>query len=137
MLPSYSEGAASGSNGFALQYASRTANAANVEIGFRHQVDVEITPRWILTPDWTLHVTNRLAWVHSFSDSSSADANFLGAPASRFAVQGAQSGREAARASVGADFLFVNGFSVTSHLDATFSKQSESFAGFAGVGYQW
>ncbi|MDR3527862.1 MAG: autotransporter-associated beta strand repeat-containing protein [Rhizomicrobium sp.] len=137
MLPSYSEGAASGSNGFALQYASRTANAADVEIGLRHQVDVEITPRWILTPDWTLHLTDRLAWVHSFSDSASADANFLGAPASRFTVQGVQVGREAARASVGADFLFVNGFAVTSHVDATFSKQSESFAGFAGVGYKW
>lgn len=137
MLPSYNETAASGTNAFALRYASQTADTANVEVGVRHQVDVEITPRWILTPDWTLRLTDRVAYVHGFSNGASADVNFLGVSSSGFAVKGATMGREAVRASVGADFLFVNGFSVTSHLDTTFSKNSESFTGFAGVGYKW
>jgi uncharacterized protein with beta-barrel porin domain len=137
MLPSYSETASSGTNGFALQYASQTANTANVEVGIRHQVEMEITPRWILTPDWIFRLTDRVAYVHGFSNGVSADANFLGVESSRFAVKGAEMGRDAVRASVGAEFLFANGFAVTSHLDTTFSKKAEAFSGFAGVGYKW
>lgn len=137
MLPSYSEGAASGSTDFALAYASRTAKTASVEAGIRNQVDIEVTPRWLLTPDWTLRLTDRLAYVHDFSDGVSANANFLGVSTSSFAVKGADTGKDGVRASVGAEFLFPDGLHITSHLDTTFSKRSQSFTGFAGLAYQW
>ena len=137
MLPSYSEGAASGTNAFALSYASRTGKTASVEAGIRNQVDVEVTPRWLLTPDWVLRLTDRLAYIHDFSDGASADANFLDVSTSSFAVKGADTGKDGVRASVGADFLFKDGFRITSHLDTTFSKRSQSFTGYAGLAYQW
>lgn len=137
MLPSYSEGASSGTAAFGLNYASQTANTASVEAGIRNEWNVAVTPRWVLTPDWTLRLTDRLAYVHNFASTSEADASFLGISASSYTVKGAEQGQDAVRASAGADFLFDNGFRVTSHLDTTFSKRSQAFTGFAGVAYQW
>jgi outer membrane autotransporter protein len=136
-LPAYSESAASGSDTFALRYASRTLNNAGVEVGLRQDTDVAVTPRWILTPDWTMHLTAKLAWAHEFEGGSDASAQFLALPSSGFSLGGAKAGKDAALVSAGADFLFDNGLRITSRIDSAFSSKSQSFTGYAGLGYRW
>jgi uncharacterized protein with beta-barrel porin domain len=138
MLPSYTESAATGSaSTFALKYDSRTYNSGRVEVGLRHHLDVDVTPRWILTPDFTLHINDRLAWAHGLSDGSQSGAEFAALPSSNFNVFGAKAKRDAVLGSVGADVLFNNGLRLTAQVDTAFTEKSQSFTGFAGVGYTW
>ena len=135
MLPSYGEDATVGT--YALNYDSRTVNNGRGELGLRHFIDVEVTPRWILTPDFTLHINDRLAYAYDFSDGPEANAAFTQLAKSGFTVLGAKPGRHAGLASVGADVLFTNGLRLTTHFDAEVSQKSENFTGFAGFGYTW
>lgn len=137
MLPSYTEGVASGSANFALKYDSRTYNSGRVEVGLRHYIDIEVTPRWILTPDFTLHINDRLAYAHDLSDGSQTGAAFAALPSSDFTVFGAKAKKDAVLGTLGADVLFDNGLRITTHIDTAFSQKSQSFTGFAGVGYTW
>jgi autotransporter-associated beta strand protein len=138
MLPSYTESAATGSaSTFALKYDSRTYNSGRVEVGLRHHLDVDVTPRWILTPDFTLHINDRLAWAHGLSDGSQSGAEFAALPSSNFNVFGAKAKRDGVLGSVGADVLFNNGLRLTANVDTAFTEKSQSFTGFAGVGYTW
>lgn len=136
-VPGYSESAASGSDAFALHYASRTLNDALVEMGLSQEIDVAVTPRWILTPDWTMHLMAKLAWAHDFDNGSNASAQFQSLPSSGFTVTGAERGTDFALVSAGADFRFDNGLRITSRVDSAFSSKSQSFTGYAGLGYRW
>lgn len=138
MLPGYSEGAATGSAAtFALDYASRTYNSGRAEVGFRHYIDVDVTPRWILTPDFTIHLNDRLAYAYDLSDGSRTGVSFVNLPSSAFDVYGAKAKRHELLGTVGADVLFNNGVRITTHFDAAFTQKSESYTGFAGIGYTW
>jgi autotransporter-associated beta strand protein len=138
MLPGYSEGAATGSAAtFALDYASRTYNSGRAEVGLRHYIDVDVTPRWILTPDFTIHLNDRLAYAYDLSDGSRTGVSFVNLPSSAFDVYGAKAKRHELLGTVGADVLFNNGVRITTHFDAAFTQKSESYTGFAGIGYTW
>jgi autotransporter-associated beta strand protein len=137
MLPGYTEGASAGAATYALKYDSRTVNAGRAEIGLRHFIDLEVTPRWILTPDFTVHLNDRLAYAYDLGDGPEASAMFASLPQSDFTTFGAKSGRHAGIASIGADVLFTNGLHLTTHFDAEVSQKSEAFTGFAGFGYTW
>jgi hypothetical protein len=63
--------------------------------------------------------------------------SFLSLPSSGFDVYGAKAKRHELLATVGADVLFNNGVRITTHLDTAFTEKSQSFTGFAGVGYTW
>lgn len=136
-LPGYSEAASAGASTFALSYASQSSSDARAELGFHHEIDVDVKPRWILTPDWTMHITDKLAWAHDFSGGSDASAAFTALPSSGFTVYGAKTGKDFALASMGADLVFDGGLRITSRLDTAFSERSQSFTGFAGLGYKW
>jgi autotransporter-associated beta strand protein len=137
MLPGYGESAASGNATFALDYASRTYNSGRAEVGIRHYIDVDVTPRWILTPDFTIHLNDRIAYAYDLSDGAKSSVSFLSLPSSGFDVYGAKAKRHELLATVGADVLFNNGVRITTHLDTAFTEKSQSFTGFAGVGYTW
>jgi len=137
LVPAYGETAASGSSGFALRYASRTINSGGTEIGFRQSVDIDFTPRWTVTPDGTLHLTDRLAWAHEFFSDSSAEAAFAALPAAGFAIRHAMPAKDSALASFGAELKFAGGFSVNLHLDGAVSSNAQSYTGMAGLGYTW
>jgi fibronectin-binding autotransporter adhesin len=137
MLPGYGEGAATGHDAFALNYDSRTVNSGRAEVGLRHYIDIEVTPRWILTPDFTVHLNDRLAYAYDLSDGSQSGVTFSQLAASDFNVYGAKPGRHGVLATVGADVLFNNGLRLTTHLDTAFSQKSQAFTGFVGVGYTW
>ncbi len=137
MLPGYTESAASGASTFALTFASRNYNSGRAEVGLRHTIDVDVTPRWILTPDFTLHINDRLAYAYDLSDGSQSQVIFAQLPGSGFDVFGAKTGRQGAIASVGADVLFEGGFRLTTHFDTVIMQKSQTYTGFAGFGYTW
>jgi autotransporter-associated beta strand protein len=137
MLPGYTEDATAGSATYALKYDSRTVNSGRAEVGLRHFIDVEVTPRWILTPDFTLRLNDRLAYAYDLSDGPKAGAMFASLPSSGFDVFGAKQRRHAGLATLGADVLFNNGLRITANVEAAVTQKSESFTGFAGLGYTW
>lgn len=137
MVPSYNEKATSGSDGFALHYASRSVNSGHVEIGIRQSVDTEFTPRWLLTPDGTIHLTDRLAWSHELFGESDSKAAFAAMPSSEFTVYHAKAKKDAALVSLGADLEFDGGLHVSAHLDSAIAPNAQTYTAMAGVGYTW
>jgi len=136
-LPAYTETAASGSGSFALKYASRTVNSGAAEVGFRQSTDVDFTPRWLLTPDGTLHLTDRFAWSHGFGGASAASAAFADLSSSDFSIAHAAPSKDTALASLGADLAFNGGLHVSAQFDTAISANAQSYTGMAGLGYRW
>jgi autotransporter-associated beta strand protein len=130
-LPGYQEAVVSGANTFALGYQSNTANHASVEIGLR-QNNVVVAER-----GWSLHVTDKLAWEHDFSDQASANANFVSLPASKFTVYGAKAGSDAVLMSLGTELVGARGFGMNMHVDSQISAKSQTYTGMAGLNFAW
>jgi autotransporter-associated beta strand protein len=137
VMPAFSEKADSGSAVFALRYSAHTDNNGSVEVGVREGADVEFTPRWVLTPDGTLHLSGKLAWAHNFFEETNADASFAALPSSSFAIYHANPGKDAGLLTLGADLRFNNGLSVSANLDSAVSSASQSYTGMAGLRYTW
>lgn len=138
MLPSYTEKAATGSTAdFALTYASRNSNSADAEIGIRQNIDVDFTPRWMLTPDGTLHLTDKVAWSHQLLGGEKTAAAFASLPSSQFTVLGATPKKDAALVSLGADLEFNNGLHVLMRMDSAITQTSQAYTGLGGVSYKW
>ena len=137
VLPSYSETATSGAGNFALRYAARTINTPTVELGLRQATDIDFTPRWVLTPDGTLHLTDRLAWAHGFAGASQASAAFVAVPSSDFTVSGATADKNTALVSLGAELRLDGGLRLSAQLDTAISPNAQSYTGMAGLGFRW
>lgn len=137
LLPAYSETASSGSGTFALRYAKRTINEASVELGIRQSVDIEFTPRWILTPNGTLRLSDRVAWAHNFTDDPDGKASFVALPSSDFAIEHAKASMDAALVTLGADVKFEGGYHAGVHLEGDVSAKSQRFTGMAEFGFAW
>jgi fibronectin-binding autotransporter adhesin len=137
VLPAYSETAASGADSFALHYAARTINTPIVELGLRQATDIDFTPRWLLTPDGTLHLTDRLAWAHGFSGTSQARTAFAALPSSDFMVSHATADKDTALVSLGAELRLDGGLRFRAQLDTAISPNAQSYTGTAGLGFTW
>lgn len=137
MVPAYSEKAASGSSDFALRYDARTFNTGSAEIGLRQSVDTDFMPRWILTPNGTIHLTDRLAWSHQLFSNSGANAAFVALPSSGFNVYRATAAKDSALVSLGAELEFDSGLSIGTHLDSVIAANAQSYTATAGLGYKW
>ena len=130
-LPGYQETASSGAGTFALNYLSNTVNHAAVEVGLR-QNSVVLAER-----GWALHLTDKLAWQHDFSDQASADAAFATLPASKFTIYGAKGGSDAVLMSLGTELVGTRGFGMNMHVDSEISAKSQSYTGMAGLNFAW
>ena len=136
-MPAYSETATSGAESFALHYAARTINAPTVELGLRQATDIDFTPRWVLTPDGTLYLTDRLAWAHGFAGTSQASAAFAALPSSDFTVSHATADKNTALVSLGAELRLDGGLRFRAQLDTAISPNAQSYTGTAGLGFTW
>ena len=137
MLPAYSETASSGASTFALHYAARSVNVGGTELGVRQGMDFDFTPRWVLTPDGTVHLSGRVAWAHNFFAESGASAAFVALPSSDFTVYHAKAGRDSALVSLGSEIKFDGGFRLSAHIDSAISSKSQTYTGMGGIGYTW
>ena len=131
LMPSYSETAASGSNNFALSYASNNLNRLDVELGFRNQADLP------MNRNWTLHLSDKLAWQHAVFSSYEAPASYSALAGSQFTTYGAQPGKDLAVWSLGAGIKNRYGLDIGLQVDSSVSKHSQSYDGVGHIALNW
>lgn len=130
-LPGYTETAASGSSSFALQYEANNANAAELELGIRQST---VRP---FGRNWTIRISDQLAWSHVLAQPWSATAAFAGLPDSDFTVYGAKSGRDGAKISLGLEAQNRKGLGFNVHFEGQGTNRSQSYFGMGGLSYTW
>lgn len=128
--PGYSEKATSGADDFALNYASHFANDPGAEVGIRQRVD-------LATPNWTLKLSDRFAWLHDMSATPDARAAFAELPDSSFVVSGARFAKNSFLFSLGADVQYKSGFGLYLHFDSKIASNSQSYTGIGGLNFAW
>jgi uncharacterized protein with beta-barrel porin domain len=129
-LPSYAESATSGSNQFALSYASKSITASRGELGARFDKAMPLK-------DALLTLRARTAWAHDWNADRTATATFQTLPGATFVVNGAQPAANAALISAGADLAWGNGWTVAANFDGEFSSTTRSYAGRGTLRRTW
>ncbi len=129
-LPSYGEAAMSGSNQFALSFASQTTTNLRSELGAR-------ADNSFLTPDGVLTLRGRLAWAHDSNTDRPVSAIFQALPGTTFTVNGARPSADSALVTAGAEMKWHNGFSLGGSFEGEFSDTTSRYAGKGALRYQW
>jgi outer membrane autotransporter protein len=129
-LPAYAESAVSGSNTFAVNYASKSVTASRSELGIRTDKS------WVMR-DAILTLRGRAAWAHDFNPDRSIAATFQTLPGASFVVNGAANARDAALTTASAEMKFVSGISLAASFEGEFSGVTRSYAGKGVARYAW
>jgi uncharacterized protein with beta-barrel porin domain len=129
-LPSYGESATSGSNAFALNYASKTVTATRSELGAKFD-------QAMLVQGGVFTLKAKTAWAHDWNTDRAATATFQTLPGATFTVNGAQPSANAALVSVGGAMAWHNGWTVAANFDGEFSRTTAGYAGKGSVRYAW
>lgn len=129
-LPSYAESAVSGSNQFALSYASQTTTNLRTELGVR--VD-----KTFVVAEGVFALNSRAAWAHDSNTDRPATATFQTLPGATFTVNGAKPAADGALLSAGAEMKWMNGFSLAGTFEGEFSSTTASYAGRGTLKYAW
>ena len=129
-LPAYAEQAISGTNTFALNYASKSVTATRSELGLRADKSFALA-------DSILTLRGRAAWAHNFDPDRSIAATFQALPGASFVVNGAAQAHDAALTTVSAEMTYANGFSLAATFEGEFSGVTDSYAGKGIVRYAW
>jgi uncharacterized protein with beta-barrel porin domain len=129
-LPAYGETATSGSNTFALSYASKTVTATRSELGAKFD-------KAMLVRDGVFTLKAKTAWAHDWNTDRAATATFQALPGATFTTNGAQPSANAALVSLGGVMDWHNGWSIAGSFDGEFSRTTASYAGKGTVRYAW
>jgi uncharacterized protein with beta-barrel porin domain len=129
-LPGYGETATSGSNTFALSYASKTVTATRSELGAKFDTAM-------LVQGGVFTLKAKTAWAHDWNTDRTATATFQSLPGATFTTNGATPSANAALLSLGAEMKWHNGWSIAGLLDGEFSRTTASYAGKGSVKYAW
>jgi uncharacterized protein with beta-barrel porin domain len=129
-LPAYAEQAISGTNTFALSYASKSVTATLSELGLRADKSFSLT-------DAILTLRGRATWAHNFDPARSISATFQTLPGASFVVNGAAQTRDAALTSASAEVKFASGLSLAATFEGELSDVTASYAGKGIVRYAW
>lgn len=129
-MPSYSESATSGSNQFALSYASKIITATRGELGAR--IDKAYAVQGGV---FTLKATT--AWAHDWNTDRAATATFQALPGTSFTVNGARPSADAALLSLGGEMDWGTGWRVAANVDGEFARGSQSYAAKGALKRAW
>ncbi|MBR1214240.1 autotransporter domain-containing protein [Bradyrhizobium sp. JYMT SZCCT0180] len=131
--PGYGETAVTGSNQFALNFASRIATAWRGELGVRLDKTMPIDN------GSQLNLFGRFAYAHDAISNPAAAANFtaLGLGAAPFTVYGARPSRDLALTSAGAEWRLANGVSFLAKFDGEFGDRSQTYTATGRLRYTW
>jgi autotransporter-associated beta strand protein len=129
-LPAYAEQALSGTNTFALAFASKSVTATRSEFGVR-------TDRPFAMQDSILTLRGRVAWAHDFNPDRSIAATFQTLPGAAFVVNGASQSRDVALTAASAEVKWSSGFSLAATFEDELSRLTRSYAGKVVARYQW
>ena len=130
--PNYSEASGSGSNQFALSYASRTGNVERAELGSW------LNTLYLLQGNSVVSVFGRAAWAHDWQNTPQASATFLGlSPIAAFIVNGAKPAADLGVVTAGAELRLASGWALMGKFDGEFGSGTQTYAGTARVRYVW
>jgi uncharacterized protein with beta-barrel porin domain len=129
-LPAYGETATSGSNQFALSYASKTTTNVRTELGAK-------LDKAMLVQGGVFTLSNRIAWAHDSNTDRFARATFQSLPGATFTTNGAAPSPNAALVSLGAEMKWHNGWSIAGLLDGEFSRTTTGYTGKGTLRYAW
>lgn len=131
-MPSYGETSASGSNLFALNYASHNVTATRGELGARWDKMLWANNSSVLT------FKARTAWAHDWNGNRSATATFQSLPGtSSFTVNGGTPSDNAMLLSLGASLKFGRGWTALASYEGEYSSNSASNGGKGTIKYEW
>ncbi len=120
----------SGSNQFALAFASQNSTNVRSELGARADKSFALG-------DGTLTLRGRLAWAHDSNTDRGINPAFQTLPGAAFTVNGARPSPDGALLTAGAEMKWRNGWSVAGTFEGEFSRTTESYAGKGTVKYAW
>jgi autotransporter-associated beta strand protein/T5SS/PEP-CTERM-associated repeat protein len=130
--PNYSEASGSGSNQFALNYASRTGNIERAELGSWANT------LYLLQGNSVVSVFGRAAWAHDWQNTPQASATFLGlSPIAAFIVNGAKPAADIGVVTAGAELRLTSGWGLMGKFDGEFGSGTQTYAGTARLCYVW
>jgi autotransporter-associated beta strand protein len=130
--PNYSEASGSGTNQFALSYASRTGNVERGELGSW------LNTLYVLQGNSVVSLFGRAAWAHDWQNTSQASATFLGlSPIAAFIVNGAKPAADLGVVTAGAELRLASGWGLMGKFDGEFGSGTQTYAGTARVHYVW
>lgn len=129
-LPSYAEQAITGTNTFALSYASKDATDSRSELGLRGD-------KSFVMQDAILTLRGRAAWAHDYNADRSVAATFQTLPGASFVVNGAAPARDAALLTAAAEVKWLNGFSLAGTFESEISNTTRSYSGRGMIRYAW
>lgn len=130
--PNYAETATSGSQQFALSYASHTGNVLRSELGSW------LSRNFIVADSALVTAFGRAAWAHDWQDAPQASATFLGlAPVASFVVGGAKPAADLAVMTAGAEIRMASGWALMGKFDGEFGQGTQTYVGTARARYAW
>jgi uncharacterized protein with beta-barrel porin domain len=129
-LPAYTEQVISGTDAFALNYASKSVTDTRGELGLRGDKALALR-------DGVMTLRGRLAWAHDFNPDRAAAATFQALPLASFVVNGAAQARDAVLTTASAEMKWTNGWSMAATFEGEFSNVTRSYAGKGSVRYGW
>ncbi|MBV9630392.1 MAG: autotransporter domain-containing protein [Xanthobacteraceae bacterium] len=130
--PNYSEASGSGSNQFALSYASRTGNVERGELGSW------VNTLYLLQGNSVVSLFGRAAWAHDWQNTPQASATFLGvSPIAAFIVNGAKPAADLGVVTAGAELRMASGWALMGKFDGEFGSGTQTYAGTARARYVW
>ena len=130
--PNYSEASGSGSNQFALSYASRTGNIERAELGSW------LNTLYLLQRNSVVSLFGRAAWAHDWQNTPQASATFLGlSPVASFIVNGAKPAADLGVVTAGAELRMASGWALMGKFDGEFGSGTQTYAGTARMRYVW
>lgn len=129
-MPSYGESATSGSNQFALSYASKNVTATRGELGAR--ID-----KAYAVQGGVFTLKARTAWAHDWNTDRAATATFQTLPGTSFTVNGARPSAEAALLSLGGEMDWATGWRVAANVDGEFAGGRQSYAAKGSLIRAW
>jgi outer membrane autotransporter protein len=129
--PGFSEASSSGSNLYALNYASHTGNVTRAELGSW------VSNNYLLAGNAVAEVFARAAWAHNWQNDVQAAATFLTLPAASFIVNGAKPACDLAVVTAGAELRLAQGISLMGKFDGEFGAGTSTYTGTVRVRYAW
>ena len=126
--PSYSEDS---SSSLALSLEESDTIATRTEIG------LWVNRTFTLASGKPFSLFGRLGWAHNFDDDTNLRAAFQSVSGSDFTVAGAQSSRNLALVTAGAEVDLDDGWSVNGKLDGELGSSSQTYQASGRVAYRW
>jgi len=131
-MPAYSESATSGSNAFALGYASQSTTISRSELGLWSDYRLAL-----MHADAPVTLRARVAWAHNFHTDRQLTAGFQTLPGTSFTVDGASPDSDLALVSAAAEAVLLHGVTLTAKFDGEFGSHTEGYAGTGELRVNW